>query len=99
MSSKKYDAHRITDQDDVAVVVRPVLAGELIRVKGEPEDLQLQAVQDIPPAHKIALRSLSKGEQVLKYGQCIGDASQDIPVGGHVHVHNLEGRRGRGDIV
>src|SRR5690606_37141389 len=29
------------------------------------------------------------GEEVLKYGQVIGVASQDIEPGQHVHLHNL----------
>ncbi len=32
-----------------------------------------------------------------KYGQVIGRATKDIEAGGHVHVHNLESTRGRGD--
>ena len=43
--------------------------------------------------HKIALRPIRKGEAVLKYGQIIGFASQDIAPGDHVHVHNVDRRR------
>src|SRR5689334_13785982 len=39
--------------------------------------------------HKIALRSIRKGEAVTKYGQIIGFASEDIAPGEHVHVHNV----------
>ena len=39
--------------------------------------------------HKIAVRPIAKGEAVRKYGQIIGFASEDIPAGGHVHVHNV----------
>ena len=34
-----------------------------------------------------------------KYGEVIGAATRDIRVGEHVHVHNVEGKRGRGDRV
>jgi altronate dehydratase small subunit len=40
-----------------------------------------------------------KGEAILKYGEVIGEASADIPRGSMVHVHNLAGRRGRGDLA
>ncbi len=35
---------------------------------------------------------------MLKYGQVIGRATADIAVGEHVHVHNIESTRGRGDL-
>lgn len=43
---------------------------------------------DIPAMHKIALVPIAKGEAILKYGQIIGFAAQDIVVGDHVHAHN-----------
>ncbi|MDR1048922.1 MAG: UxaA family hydrolase, partial [Synergistaceae bacterium] len=61
------------------------------------ETVLLTAVTAVPAGHKIALRDLRRGENVLKYGSVIGAASEDIPRGAHVHVHNLEGLRGRGD--
>ncbi|MDQ6598863.1 SAF domain-containing protein [Bacillus salipaludis] len=39
------------------------------------------------------------GEDILKYGEVIGLATTDIEPGEHVHIHNLEGKRGRGDKV
>lgn len=43
----------------------------------------------IPAGHKAALRPIRRGEKVIKYGQCIGVATQDIARGEHVHTHNL----------
>lgn len=34
----------------------------------------------------------------MKYGESIGGASQDIKKGEYVHIHNMEARRGRGDL-
>ncbi len=45
--------------------------------------------EPIPPAHKIALREIPMGQTVLRYGQVIGIALQDIGPGEHVHTHNL----------
>lgn len=42
-----------------------------------------------PRGHKIALRHIAKGENVIKYGFPIGKATQDIPEGEWVHSHNL----------
>lgn len=40
--------------------------------------------------HKIALRDIKKGENVIKYGYPIGYALEDIPEGSHVHTHNIK---------
>jgi altronate hydrolase len=46
-------------------------------------------VADIPAGHKFALRLHTTGDAVIKLGQQIGTASQDILPGAHVHSHNL----------
>jgi len=43
----------------------------------------------VPHGHKVALTDIAAGDQVLKYGQPIGIATQDIAAGEHVHEHNL----------
>jgi len=52
---------------------------------------------NIADGHKYAVRDIEAGENIVKYGQPIGIASKDILPGQHVHVHNLESDRGRGD--
>jgi altronate dehydratase len=50
----------------------------------------LQPVKDaVPRGHKIALAPIARGEQVIRYGQIIGQATEDIATGAHVHSHNL----------
>jgi altronate hydrolase len=43
---------------------------------------------DIPAMHKVALVPIAKGAAILKYGQVIGFANQNIAPGDHVHAHN-----------
>jgi altronate hydrolase len=43
----------------------------------------------VPHGHKLALSDIAAGQQVLKYGQPIGIATQAIAAGEHVHEHNL----------
>ncbi|MES2914811.1 MAG: altronate dehydratase family protein [Pseudomonadota bacterium] len=43
----------------------------------------------VPRGHKLATRAIARGEIVLRYGQSIGQATEDIPEGGHIHSHNL----------
>ncbi len=89
--------HKVTPKDMVAVVIRPVTAGETITVSDGAAATQVTAVTDIPAAHKIALQDIAEGREVIKYGESIGRASAAIAAGSHVHIHNLEGVRGRGD--
>ena len=57
----------------------------------------VQARDEIPYGHKMATKPISKGDPVIKYGLSIGSALEDIQPGNHVHVHNVESNRGRGD--
>ncbi len=45
---------------------------------------------NIENGHKYALRNIKKGENIIKYGQPIGYATEDIKKDSHVHVHNLK---------
>ena len=49
----------------------------------------LSGTGEIPAGHKLALRDIAAGEYVIKYGQIIGRAKQDIPAGAWVHTHNV----------
>ncbi|WP_424985311.1 UxaA family hydrolase [Microbulbifer sp. S227A] len=46
----------------------------------------------VPSGHKIATVPIREGEQIRKYAQFIGLASQDIAPGDHVHTHNVSFR-------
>ena len=79
---------RLHPGDDVAVALAPVPAGTVIAVGGE----RLAARNDIPAGHKLALRHVSPGEPVVKYGSTIGAATAPIQPGEWVHEHNLATR-------
>jgi len=81
--------------DDVAVALSDVAAGEAIDVRRGAEDLRIVAREAIPLGHKLALRRLVAGAPVRKYGEVIGAATADIDAGDHVHVHNLASLRAR----
>ena len=61
-----------------------------------PGGKKIEAREEIPFAHKIALRKISKGGAVIKYGERIGRATRMIRPGEWVHIHNVEGERGKG---
>jgi altronate hydrolase len=52
----------------------------------------------IPRGHKVSMRAIPAGASVIKYGNPIGVATQEIPPGAHVHTHNVASARGRGDL-
>ena len=80
----------MTPQDDVAVMTANAATGECVVCIISDSKVEVTAVQDVPLYHKIALRDIPKGGTVRKYGNIIGEATQDIPVGAHVHTHNID---------
>ncbi|HVJ49024.1 UxaA family hydrolase [Desulfitobacterium sp.] len=93
----KKQAVVIRDQDNVATVVDDFKAGTLIHFFLGNQEQSVLLLQDIPLGHKIAIREIPIGEEIIKYGESIGGATLDIKAGEHVHVHNMESLRGRGD--
>jgi (2R)-sulfolactate sulfo-lyase subunit alpha len=81
--------------DHVGVAVREIVQGEA--VEGFAMDtgarVRVAARQNIPLGHKIALRDLRAGEQVIEYAVPIGLAKADITAGDWVHVHNIRSAR------
>ena len=61
---------KIHPNDNVMVAVSAMKAGESFE--------GITALSDIPFGHKIALRDISAGEAVIKYGYPIGYALTDI---------------------
>ncbi len=58
----------------------------------EKDNVGISLVENgnIPAGHKFALKDIKKGEFVIKYGQIIGRASEDIKKGDWVHTHNVK---------
>ena len=91
-------AIKLHDADTVASVFEQAKAGdEVLILDKKGKSYPLKVIQDIPYGHKIAIKEHKVGEQVTKYGEEIGIASAPIRIGEHVHVHNIESIRGRGD--
>jgi transcription elongation GreA/GreB family factor len=80
-------------RDDVATALTPLANGDAVTVSGHGRSVDVALRDDIPFAHKFALRALAAGEEVLKYGLPIGRALQDIRPGQWVHVHNCRSER------
>ena len=85
-------------RDSVANVLEDVAAGEEVAARSGDDTVTIRAVEPIPFGFKVALTDVASGEQVYKYGEVIGRASRPIRKGTLVHIHNLAGDRGRGDL-
>ena len=83
--------------DNVCTVVDTVEPATEVCAEIDGKNIVIAVVERIPFGHKFALRLIKTGEPVIKYGETIGLATKDILPGQHVHVHNLESCRGRGD--
>ncbi|MEO8114041.1 MAG: altronate dehydratase family protein, partial [Phenylobacterium sp.] len=74
---------RLHPLDNVVVASRRLPKGAVAAREG------VRALDAIPAGHKLAASFIAAGQPILKYGQVIGAATQDIAVGAHVHLHNL----------
>ena len=76
----------LAESDTVAVARCAIDAGTTVKLLGQRVTLN----QAFTLGHKIALRPMSPGEKVLKYGVPIGSATAAIAPGDHVHLHNMK---------
>ncbi len=59
-------------------------------IKVKVDDKEILVKSAIPRGHKMAIEDINEGGTIVKYGQMIGIATQDIAQGEHVHVHNVK---------
>lgn len=80
------DFIRIHPQDNVVVALRDVPAGTCYC----DDAGVIAATTEIPQGHKMAIRAIAAGDQVVKYGFSIGHATSAIAPGEWVHTHNMK---------
>jgi len=80
----------IHPRDNVAVALRTLAPREQATAKGIKG---FPALEEIPASHKIALREISAGEEIIKYGETVAVSSRQIKKGEWVHTHNLASHR------
>ena len=83
----------LNKKDNVVNALKQKKKGDRIRFV----DRIIEILQEIPAGHKIAISEIKRGDPVIKYGESIGVAVEDIMPGEWVHIHNLESTRARGD--
>jgi len=80
-------------KDNVATAKSPIKRGTLLTL---PKGKKVIVKEEIPFGHKVALQRISAKGPVIKYGERIGRAIRKIEPGELVHIHNVEGERGKG---
>ena len=77
---------KINPADSVVVCLAPKKQGDIIEVDGK----QITVNQDTPAGHKVLIKDVKEGEDIIKYGYPIGHARQDMKAGDWVNENNLK---------
>ena len=79
-------AFQIERADNVATALVSLSSGT-VTLLGDVASPDVEATEGVPSGHKIALRDIAAGEDIIKYGIPIGRAIKDIKKGSWVHLH------------
>lgn len=79
----------IDPRDNVGIVLDKVFPNERISIDGKI----ITALEEIDIPHKIAVADIKPGDDIIKYGAVIGYATDNISIGQHVHIHNVDSER------
>ena len=77
---------KINPADSVVVCMQPKQKGDVIEVDG----LSITVNQDTPAGHKVLIKDVQQGEDIIKYGYPIGHAKQNLKAGDWVNEDNLK---------
>ena len=77
---------KINPADSVVVCLQPKKKGEIIEV----DNLSIVLNQDTPAGHKVLIKDVKEGENIIKYGYTIGHARKDMKAGEWVNENNLK---------
>ena len=77
---------KINPADSVVVCLEPKKKGEVIEVDGRT----ITVNQDTPAGHKVLIKDVAEGENIIKYGYPIGHAMQEMKAGDWVNENNLK---------
>ena len=76
---------KINPEDSVVVCLSPKKKGDLITIDGH----KIAINQDTPAGHKVLIKDVAEGENIIKYGYPIGHAMTALRAGDWVNENNL----------
>ena len=77
---------KINPADNVVVAIQPQSAGAVIDVDGA----KITVLENVPAGHKIAIKDIAEGENVIKYGFPIGHAREAKKAGSWMNENNIK---------
>lgn len=77
---------KINSADNVAVAINPAKAGSAAVIDGQ----EITVLEDVGSGHKMALRDMQEGEDVIKYGFPIGHLLAPVKKGGLIDHNNIK---------
>ena len=77
---------KINPADSVVVCLTEKKKGDIIEAGGE----RVVLAEDVPAGHKVLLRDVKAGTDIIKYGYPIGHAIKDLKAGEWVNENNLK---------
>ena len=81
------NALKVNPRDNVVIAIKQIVCGEDVVVDGVK---LLSAAEDVAASHKVALVDIKSGGDIIRYGEPIVQARDDIGKGRWVHVHNTQ---------
>ncbi len=88
---KEINILQISEKDNVVVILSEAIADDYFYFKDEKYNLK----EAIPFGHKVALADFAVDDKIIKYGEIIGIAKENISRGSWIHNHNIISDRGR----
>ncbi len=82
-------------KDNVGVALMDLESGTELDLKVDGQMVSVKLAEPITYQHKFSVTRIDSGSKIIKYGEVIGEATQDIKPGQHVHVHNMVGLRAK----
>ena len=73
-------------KDNCATALELIPEGEMVKIS---DDISIKITKKIKMGHKFALRNIKQGERIIKYGEIIGIAKEDIEIGNWIHTRNV----------
>ena len=81
---------KINEKDNVIVVLKDFFPGETITVEVDGKPTSIEVLEDVPAGHKMAIKDIPQGAEIVKYGYRIGYAKETIVAGHWAHTHNIK---------
>ena len=77
----------INRNDNVAIALQDIKKGKDVILS---DNRSFPALADISYCHKVLIADVNSGDDIIKYGEVIGQASKPLKRGEWIHTHNMK---------